>query len=402
MAKVRLTGIDGRIIFDSRGKETIEVLLNCAGYQVKAAVPSGKSKGSFEAATITPQLALKNIKDLSQKLIEKDFESINEFDQFLLKVDGTENKERLGGNTILALSIAFTRVLAATEGVPLYRLIEQISGRKHGLPKLFINLINGGLHSPQNLNPLPFQEYLIIPESDSAEESLKIAYEFIDTLKYILEEEGQNLILGDEGGFVVSGDDPKLGLEIFVKAVKKGNFSDRVKFALDVAASSFYNQKDNCYKLRSDCFSPDELLKKYQGYVQQFPLLSIEDPFNEENWKNWTEFMSVLGDKIWIIGDDLTVTNTKRIRKAEEQKAANALIIKPNQIGTVSETIAAVNLAKRYDWKVIVSHRSGETDDTFIADLAFGVGADGLKSGSPLQKERLIKYNRLIEIERSL
>lgn len=405
MSKIKIIQASSNIIPDSRGQDTIEVILSTGNFQAKAAVPAGKSRGTYESVPVSPQQAQENINQIFTQIKEKDFFSVTEFDQFLLEKDGTSNKSNLGANTTLALSIAFTRLLAQTDNIPLYQLLGQLIGAKPTFPKLFINLINGGLHAPAYLNPLPCQEYLIIPQHSLPSQSLDSAFIFIESLKKGVSSLGQTVVLGDEGGFVVAGDNIELGLELLQKASISANLSGKIRFGLDMAASSFStlsSKSEVYYKLKDICVTKEELDINYSILAGKYNLLSIEDPFGENDWEDWRDLTQKLGKEVWIVGDDLTVTNEERIRKTKDLDAANAIIIKPNQIGTISETLKAIKLARSYGWKIIVSHRSGETEDSFIADLAYGVGADGLKAGSPSQKERVAKYNRLIEIEKSL
>ena len=398
MAKIEAAR--GRIIEDSRGEKTIEIDLLSRGREFKSSVPSGKSRGKFEAKPIAPEKALESLERVMRAAGKKDFATQREFDDFLLNLDGTPDKSNLGANLTLALSISFARLLANNENLPLYEFLRrQSAGASSSFPRLLFNLINGGLHVSVSDTPLPFQEYLVVPKTNSPEEALKTGFEFIETLKGVLAPRGEADRFGDEGGFVVSGLDPELGLELLDDARRV--YGDRVDLSIDAAASSLWDARENIYKWRSQTWTGEELLKIYEWIIKRYSLLSIEDPFDEERMEEWQKLSRERGG-VWIIGDDLTVTNVERIKKAAQAQAASGVIIKPNQIGTVSETISAVNLARQFDWKVVVSHRSGETDDDFIADLAYGIGADGLKSGSPLQSERLVKYKRLVQIEKSL
>lgn len=356
---MKIDDIQLRIIPDSRGKDTLEATLKAGDFEAIASVPSGKSTGATEVANIEPQEAIGKLEFIKSKLM--DFEGLEQFD---------DTFRGIGGNLSLALSMAFARLLAKSEGLELFQYLSKISGNQPKLPLCFFNLINGGLHAQ---NSLPFQEYLFIPQS-SPKESLENVMSVISKLKETL---GENY--GDEGGFTFPSDDPIKGLELL------HDFEG--KLGLDIAASEM-KEKPSL-----------QFLLKIAG---SFNILSIEDPFDQEDWESFAKLTAQIGDKVLIVGDDLLTTNVERIKKAHELKAVNALLVKPNQIGTITETIQAANLAKSYGWKIIVSHRSGETMDTFIADLAVGLGADGLKSGCPLQKERLVKYERLEEIEKWL
>lgn len=370
---MRVGGIQLKIINDSRGEKTLEASLTLDGIEASASVPSGKSKGSNEAFVLDPELAVAKLEEIKPKILEKDFNSLEEFDQFLIQLDGTNNKQNLGGNLILVLSIAFTKAWAKLQNLEIFQLIAQISKQNTELPLCFFNLIEGGVHAK---NSLPFQEYLLIPQTNSPKQNLETAISAINILKGKIQSEYGQINFGDEGGFTVPSDDPLKGLQLLQ------NFEGKI--GLDIAASSMPQKQS---------------IETYENIVADFPVLSIEDPFEEGDWENFAELTTKIGSKVWIVGDDLTVTNVERIKLAKKREALNAVIIKSNQIGSVTEAIAAANLAKSYGWKIIVSHRSGETFDTFIADLSVGLGADGFKSGCPLQKERLVKYQRLIEIE---
>lgn len=393
---MKIDQISLQVISDSRGKDTLEAVLVSDNHQAKAAVPSGESTGKNEATVLSPKKALDKVSWLNLQIRGHDFATLEQFDQLLLTLDGTEKKENLGGNFILALSIAFTRLLAVKGNLELFELISRLSGLVIKKPRCFFNLIEGGVHTDPPAGKLPFQEYLYIPNTASCKEGLDEAMLVIEDLEEKIKEEFGQVNYGDEGGFAIPSSHPRVGLAL-LDEVKEGLDKDLSQLSLDVAANSLY--KDGKYQVGEQVLSREELLKLYEKLDEEFNLLSIEDPFAEEDWKGFVEVTQKLGDKVWIVGDDLTTTNTQRLKMAEEKMAANALIVKPNQIGSVSETIHAARLAKSYGWKIIVSHRSGETMDTFIADLAVGLGADGFKSGCPLQRERLVKYQRLVEIE---
>lgn len=393
---MKINQITLKIIPDSRGKDTLGATLISGNLEVSAAVPSGKSTGKTEVAVLPSDKALEKVFWLNSQIKDQDFITLDQFDHFLITLDGTENKSNLGGNLILSLSMAFVRLLAKSANLELYEMIGKISGnRNFKIPLCFFNLIEGGVHAQ---NSLPFQEYLFVPQTNSAKESLDVAKKAIKILREKIQKEYGEVKQGDEGGFGIPSEDPLEGLRILQELIN----TDRLdgKISLDVAASTMI--KDDQYQVGEQIMLREELLKLYKNISDNFSLLSLEDAFDEEDWKGFFEVNKVIGDRVWIIGDDLLTTNIKRIKKAQELRALNAVLIKPNQIGTITETIQAVNLAKSFGWKIIVSHRSGETMDTFIADLAVGVGADGLKSGCPLQKERLVKYERLIEIEAEL
>jgi len=398
---MKIEDIQLKIIPDSRGKDTLEATIKAGNLEAFASVPSGKSTGATEVAVLPPDQALTKIPWLISQLRGRQFASLEQFDLELIALDGTDNKSRLGGNLILALSMAFARLLAKEANLELFELLAKISGTKETkMPLCFFNLIEGGVHADPPAGGLPFQEYLFIPQTNSPKDSLDLVQKFIKVLAEYEHDEFGKLVQGDEGGFTVPSQDPEEGLKILQEVFLRSDLarSDLVKLGLDVAASTFY--QDDIYKVGDKMMNRDDLLAYYQLLTANYQLLSIEDPFDEEDWQGFSNLQSRIGGSVWIVGDDLLTTNVARIKKAHDLQAVNAALIKPNQIGTITETIQAVNLAKSFGWKIIVSHRSGETMDTFIADLAAGVGADGLKSGCPLQKERLVKYERLVEIER--
>lgn len=359
---MKIDDIQLKIIPDSRGKDTLEATLKSGDFEALASVPSGKSKGATEVAVIEPEKALEKIDFIKSKF--EDFKTLEQLDSIF---------RGIGGNLSLALSMAFARLLAQNEDLQLFEFVAQISGNKPKLPLCFFNLINGGLHAE---NSLPFQEYMFIPQTDSPKRNLEMALAATDVLKEKIQNEYGEINYGDEGGFTVPSDDPLKGLQYLQNCDGK--------LGLDIAASNM-TQKPS--------------IETYEKIISDFPVFSIEDPFDEEDWEGFAKLTAKIGDQVWIVGDDLLTTNVERIKKAHDLSAVNAVLIKPNQIGTITETIQAANLAKSYGWKIIVSHRSGETMDSFIADLAVGLGADGFKSGCPLQKERLVKYQRLVEIE---
>lgn len=394
-----------KIIPDSRGQDTLEAEMISGEVSVTASVPSGKSTGKNEAALISPQNALEKVSWIKSQIGDTEFATLDQFDHLLTTLDGTPNKQKLGGNLILVLSIAFTKLLAKKGNLETFELIGKIAGtRERKLPYCFYNLIEGGVHVEQVPNKdepppphLPFQEYLLIPQTNSPRESLNEVLLFIKLLGEKIHQRFEKLKQGDEGGYTIPSADPAVGLEVLNEVREEGGWEES-KLGLDVAASTF--RKDNLYLVGEKTMTTDQLLDFYSNLASGFRLLSIEDPFAEDDWQGFFNLQSRIGSSVWIVGDDLTTTNIAQIRKAKEKEVVNAVIIKPTQIGTVTETIQAANLAKSYGWKVIVSHRSGETKDTFIADLAVGLGADGFKSGCPLQEERLVKYQRLVEIEK--
>ena len=318
----------------------------------------------------------------------------------MIRLDGTEKKEKLGGNLILVLSQVFARLMAQFQGKKLWQYLADEAGCQTKKKNIYLclNLINGGAHAPRGPQ---IQEYWIIPQLSNVQESYQLAQDFFEKLKNeIKKESNQNLEFGDEGGIIMPDDNPIRPLEIYQQIITQNNWSGKVKFGLDCAATQFYHQKQNQYQIEGyKLFSEKELLGFYSKLVNRYPMQSIEDPFDENDWAGFQDITAELGGKIWIVGDDLTTTNPIYIQKAIDQKAINAVLIKPTQIGSVSETIQAIKLAQNNGLKIIVSHRSGETMDDFIADLAFGLGADGLKAGAPGPAVRRIKYERLVEID---
>ena len=309
-------------------------------------------------------------------------------------MDGTPDKSNLGGNLTLVLSIAFTKLFAKSNNLQTYRLIGKILNKNpEKFPYLYFNLIGGGQHAK---NSLPFQEYILVTKFDSPVVGLEYAELMVEKLKADISENFGEVRVGDEGAFAIKSSDPILGLEILNRNLDRQD----VSLALDVAGSTFFT--NGKYKIGEKVFDTTEMFDLYQNLVSKFPLLSIEDPFSEDDKLGFVKICQLFKDNPWIIGDDLTVTNKELIQTAIDEKLMTGVIIKPNQIGSVSETLDAIKLAQDNNLKIIVSHRSGETNDDFIADLAFGCEADGLKSGSPTQAQRLVKYNRLIEIEREL
>ncbi|MBI2595535.1 hypothetical protein HYW46_02240 [Candidatus Daviesbacteria bacterium] len=391
---MRVHSVELKIIDDSRLDPTIEASLNLDGQEASASVPSGKSKGKNEAVVVEPQKALYLLEDIKSRITQTDFNALEEFDLFLNKLDGTADKHRLGGNLILALSSAFTKAWAKLQKLETFQLIAKISNQKAARsPLLFFNLIEGGVHVK---NGPAFQEYLFVPDLPGAEQSLKSAQGMIKVLGGIIQERYGQLVYGDEGGFSIGSDNPEAGLQLLDTARKQLG-QEQSFLSLDVAASTFY--RDGRYKVGQNFLTWSELFNLYVGFVDKYNLLSIEDPYGESDYGGFENITAKLGGKIWVVGDDLTTTNVQLIKRAQKDNLVNAVIIKPTQIGSVSEAIRAALLAKSYGWKIIISHRSGETMDDFIADLAFGLGADGLKAGSPSQKERLVKYERVVRIE---
>ena len=392
---MKISDINLKIIQDSRGEDTLEAVMSSGGLSVTSSVPAGKSKGKFEMFSIEPSIALQKLEEIKNEILNVDFPQVLEFDNFLIKLDGTPNKTNLGGNLILVLSICFTKLFAKTNSLQTYQLIGQILGKvPQKFPSLFINLIGGGLHAQ---NSVPFQEHSLVVNFNSPSEELSYIKSVIEKLEEDIKQNYGEIRLGDEGTFSIQSSDPALGLAILNRNINNQNAS----LALDVAASTFY--RNGKYQIGKEFLDTMQLIDLYKDLSIKFPLLlDIEDPFSEDDKLGFAQACQIFENKICIIGDDLTVTNKAIIQKAIDDKQITGVVIKPNQIGSVSETLGAIKLAQDNNIKIIVAHRSGETNDDFIADLAFGAGTGGLKCGDPIQPQRLAKYNRLIEIEREV
>ncbi|OGI96911.1 hypothetical protein A3I25_01100 [Candidatus Nomurabacteria bacterium RIFCSPLOWO2_02_FULL_42_17] len=387
-------------IKDSRGKSTIKVTVYSDDKSASFSVPSGASTGAHEAYVIENAKAIKNINEIiAPVLIGKNIENQKEIDEFLINLDGTKNKSKLGGNTIIGVSIAIVKTAAKVKGMEVFeylRTFVEVKLLQRKTPYLYMNLINGGKHTHNNL---AFQEYHVVPDTQNASEAVQIGITIQNSVKeIILGKYGkESLVLGDEGGYAPKITDIREPLVILSDAMEKNNLTGKVRLALDVAASSFY--KDGNYIIGNKNVPKEELMSIYKNLINEFNLLSIEDPFNEEDFEGFAN-LKIQNPNLKVVGDDLTVTNVERLQMAIDKKSINAMIIKPNQIGTLSETLATMKLARENNIELIVSHRSGETDDDFIADLAYAFGCFGLKSGAPSKPERKVKYGRLIEISK--
>ena len=387
-----------KIIFDSRRHETLKATMKSGNIEVNSSIPQGKSKGEKEAYVLEPHSATRRFEMIKDKIIDVEFSSLKDFDNFLLGLDGTENKSNLGGNLILVLSQTFCRLAAKLENLELWQYLEtQLSvPSEKKVPFFLFNLINGGKHAVYGPK---VQEYIIVPQVDNPKVSLEVAQIFFAGLKEYFKKEYRENKFGDEGGLLVPEDDYRKPLKILNQIKEELNLKDKIKFSLDVAASSFYDKEERIYLLEKDKkITKEELGEVYKKIISEYDILSLEDPFEEKDWESFQKLVYEIGDKIVIIGDDLTVTNPKLVRKAIDIKAITGVIIKPTQIGTISETLETIDLANKNDLKIVVSHRSAETDDHFVADLAWASGAWALKAGAPNQEERMVKYNRLIKI----
>lgn len=424
---ITITGVAARQIFDSRGNPTVEVDINTQQGLFRAAVPSGASTGVYEALELRD-----GGKDWMGKGVMKAVENVNKIigpailgmnpmeqqkiDDFMVKeLDGTKNewgwcKKKLGANAILGVSLAVSRAGAAAAGLPLYQHIANLAGNTElVLPVPAFNIINGGSHAG---NALAMQEFMILPTgANSFAEAMKMGSEVYHNLKSVIKKKyGQDAVnVGDEGGFAPSINSNKEGLDLIRVAIANAGYTGKISIGMDVAASEFYT-KDNKYDLNfkvknndgSQKLSAQQLLDVYKGFCAENPMVSIEDPFDQDDWKAWEAMTAAIGKECQIVGDDLTVTNPVRVQKAIDQKSCNALLLKVNQIGTISESIQAVSMSKRAGWGVMASHRSGETEDSFIADLAVGLSTGQIKTGAPCRSERLSKYNQLLRIEQEL
>lgn len=400
---MKIQSIQAKKIKDSRGKPTIEVEAKAGNFLVKAGVPSGASTGKLEAKVIDTVQAIKNVNEIiGPRLIDRDPCEQKKIDDFLIELDETEDKSNLGANAILGVSMAIAKLGAKISNIPLWhhisKCLEVEAPNIPSVPLAAFNIINGGAHSE---NDLDIQEFMIVPQNESFAENFQIAKDIYQSLGNTLKGKFGEIEIGDEGGFAPPISSVKQALDLITQAIERidGN-SENTKIILDCAASQF--EENSKYQIENSLFSKQELLNFYSHLVYQYPIIGLEDPFEENDWQGFQLAYQELGDKITIIGDDLLVTNPKRIQQAAEKTACNGAIIKVNQIGTVSEAIEAVKLAKSFSWKIMVSHRSGETIDDFIADFAVGVGADFIKSGAPATPERLSKYNRLLEIEQEI
>jgi len=412
--------ICARQIYDSRGNPTIEVDLTTEKGIFRAAVPSGASTGIHEALELRDKganwhgkgvtTAVNNVNNIiAPELIKECLDPVeqNKIDDLMLKLDGTDNKNKLGANAILGVSMAVCKAGAAHKGVPLYRHIADLAGVKDVImPVPALNVINGGSHAG---NKLAMQEFMVLPTgAETFSEAMRMGSELYHHLKSIIKKKyGQDATaVGDEGGFAPNFQDNKEALDLLIDAIKKAGYEGKIVIGMDVAASEFY--KNSKYDLdfkndatkEEDWISSDKLGEMYKGFIKDYPVLSIEDPFDQDDWEGWTKLTGETD--IQIVGDDLTVTNPKRIQTAVDKKACNCLLLKVNQIGSVTESIAAHNLAKANGWGTMVSHRSGETEDCFIADLVVGLATGQIKTGAPCRSERLAKYNQMLRIEEEL
>ena len=427
----KITSLKAREILDSRGNPTVEVDLCTERGMFRAAVPSGASTGVYEALELRDGdkgrylgkgclTAVKNINEtIAPKLMGLDPTKQEEIDKMMVEtLDGSQNewgwsKAKLGANAILAVSMAVARAGAASKSQPLYKYIAELAGKptdKYVMPVPSFNVINGGSHAG---NRLACQEFMILPVGASSfKEAMQIGAEVYHNLKAVTKKKyGQDACnVGDEGGFAIPVQDNNEALDVLMEAIEKAGHKEKVKLGTDVAASEFWEADNKKYNLdfKNENAAPEmkktgeEMIAYYEDWINNYPFVSIEDPFDQDDWESYTAIQEKMGDKIQIVGDDLLVTNPKRIAAAIEKKACNALLLKVNQIGSVTESIEACKLSQEQGWGVMVSHRSGETEDTFIADLVVGLRTGQIKTGSTCRSERLAKYNQLLRIEEEL
>lgn len=406
----------GREILDSRGNPTVEVeVLLESGIIGRAAIPSGASTGEHEAVELRDgdkkrylgkgvQKAVKNVNELiADNLIDFDATDQVAIDNFLIELDGTPNKSKLGANAILGVSLACAKAAAEAFGLPLYRYIGGTSARV--LPVPMMNILNGGSHAD---NTVDFQEFMIMPHGAlSFAEALRMGAETFHSLKSVLKKKGYNTSVGDEGGFAPNLKSNEEAFEIILEAITQAGYKpgSQISLAIDVAASEMYDKKKKKYVFfKSDKSekSVDDMIKIYENLIKKYPIVSLEDGLDENDWKGWKNLTDSLGNKIQLVGDDIFVTNTEKLSRGIKENVANSILIKLNQIGTLTETIDAIEMAKRAGYTNVISHRSGETEDTTIADVAVALNLGQIKTGSLSRTDRIAKYNQLLRIEEEL
>lgn len=414
-----IKNIEALEVLDSRGNPTIQVeVVTEGGFSGVAIVPSGASTGSFEAVELRDNdknryfgkgvsKAVENVnKKIAKKLIDMNIYEQRKIDRELVQLDDTLNKSNLGANAILGVSLACAKAAANSLGMELYNYIGGINANE--LPIPMMNILNGGKHSDNNIN---IQEFMIMPVgSITFSERLKRGVEVYHTLKKVLKEKGYSVGVGDEGGFAPNLENEEEALEAIVEAIKKAGYEPGkdICLALDVASTEMYDEakkigKEGYYFWKTDIFkTKQEMIEYILNLTEKYPIISIEDGLAEEDWESWKELTQKLGNKIQLVGDDLFVTNIKRLQRGIKEKVANAILIKPNQIGTLTETLDTIQEAKEKGYKTVISHRSGETEDTTIADLAVAINAGQIKTGAPCRTDRVSKYNRLLNIEKQL
>ncbi len=402
--------VHAREILDSRGNPTVEVDMTLDNNITRtASVPSGASTGSREALELRDNdekryngkgvlNAVRNVNEIIRPALLGKHADQASVDKLLIELDGTENKSKLGANAMLGVSLACLKCLAASENKELY---EYVSGKSVSLPVPMINIINGGKHAVNNID---IQEFMIVPVVKTMHERIRAGAEVFHELKKLLVKNNFSVGVGDEGGFAPNLENNAMALEFIVEAIKKAGYKpgEDIYIALDVAASEIYNKETKTYNIDGRNLTSKELMDYYQELLKRYPILSIEDPFFEDDFESLQEFTALVGDKIMLVGDDYFVTNEKYLQKGIDMHAGNAILLKANQIGTVTEMTKTILLAKKHNYKTIISHRSGETEDTFIADLAVGMSIPFIKTGSMCRGERIAKYNRLLRIEEKI
>ena len=405
-----IDAIHAREILDSRGNPTVEVeVLLTDGSLGRAAVPSGASTGEFEAVERRDgdkgrylgkgvQDAVAAVDEIAEELEDEFAADQRAIDRLMLDLDGTENKGKLGANAVLGVSMAVADAAAKSADLPLYKYLG--GPNAHVLPVPMMNILNGGAHADSNVD---IQEFMIAPiGAPSFTEALRWGAEVYHTLKKVLQEKGLSTGLGDEGGFAPSLESNRAALDLIAEAVKRAGYTlgEDIALALDVASSEFFEKKH--YVFEGKKRSSEDMAAYYTELVDNYPIVSIEDPLDENDWQGWQHLTEALGERVQLVGDDLFVTNVSRLRRGIDEKSGNALLVKVNQIGSLTETFDAIALAQRHQFHCMISHRSGETEDTFIADLAVATNAGQIKTGAPARSDRVAKYNQLLRIEEDL
>jgi enolase len=411
-----IVDVFGREILDSRGNPTIEVEVELeSGAVGRAAVPSGASTGEHEAVELRDgdknryngkgvQKAVENVnKKIANEIIDMDAADQTAIDNILITLDGTENKSIFGANAILGVSLACAKAVAATLGLPLYRYIGGTNAKT--LPVPMMNILNGGKHADNNVD---FQEFMIVPfGAPSFAEALRMGAETFHSLKSVLNKKGYNTSVGDEGGFAPNLRSNDEAIEVILDAIEKAGYKagSDIGLALDIAASEMFNKETNMYqffKSTKEENTSSKMVEFYKNWIEKYPIVSLEDGLDENDWDGWEILTQTLGDKIQLVGDDIFVTNTERLADGIERGVANSILIKLNQIGTLTETLDAIEMAKKAGYTNVISHRSGETEDTTIADFAVAINAGQIKTGSVSRTDRIAKYNQLLRIEEEL
>lgn len=406
----KITGVKGLEVLDSRGNPTVlaQVVLSDGSSGV-AIAPSGASTGAYEACELRDgdenryggKGVLQAVKNINEIIAEPlcQLESIEQsvVDRFLIELDSTENKTNLGANAMLAVSMAVARAASDSYGLPLYKYLGGALAKS--MPRPMMNILNGGAHASNNVD---IQEFMIVPKAQTFSEALRMGSEIYHRLGKILNEKGLRSGVGDEGGFAPNIESDRQALELICEAITSAGYNfDDVGLALDVASSEWYRDGKYFMPKRENLVTSDELINLVEELCKDFPIISVEDPLSEDDWEGWRNITNRLGKKVQLVGDDLFVTNVKRLKQGIDFGAGNAILIKPNQIGTVTETLSVIKLASANGYNSVISHRSGESEDTFIADLSVAVNAKMLKSGAPCRTDRVAKYNRLLAIEAS-